>query len=77
MWMKNCRVALDLVWLDAAHRVVHVAERQPPCPEQGPCPVVEPMRAALFVLEFAAGTTRREGLKVGDTVAFLSDPPIR
>jgi uncharacterized membrane protein (UPF0127 family) len=77
MWMKNCRVPLDLVWLDSAHRVVHLAEDQRPCPADGPCPIVEPMRPALYVLEFAGGTARREGLKVGDTIAFLADPPIR
>jgi uncharacterized membrane protein (UPF0127 family) len=76
MWMKNCRVPLDLVWLDASRRVVHLAENQRPCPADGPCPIVEPMRAALYVLEFAAGTARREGLRVGDAIAFVSDPPI-
>ncbi|HEX6853387.1 MAG TPA: DUF192 domain-containing protein [Candidatus Polarisedimenticolaceae bacterium] len=77
MWMKNCRVPLDLVWLDGARRVVHVAENQRPCPSQGPCPVVESMRPALYVLEFAGGTARREGLRIGDTIALLSDPPLR
>ena len=73
-WMKNCRVALDLVWLDASRRVVQIAENAPPCPADGPCPVVEPMRPARYVLEFAGGTARREGLRVGDTVSLLTDP---
>lgn len=77
MWMKNCRVALDLVWLDASWRVVHVAADQRPCPADGPCPIVEPMRSARYVLEFAAGTARRERLEVGDTIAIVADPPIR
>ena len=75
IWMKNCRVPLDLVWLDAARRVVHLAESAPPCPASGECPVVEPMRPALYVLELAGGTARKEGLKLGDTVVLLSDPP--
>ena len=73
-WMKNCRVPLDLVWLDASRRVVQIAENAPPCPAEGPCPVVEPMRPALYVLEFAGGTSRAEGLKVGDTVSIVPDP---
>ena len=74
-WMKNCRVPLDLVWLDASRRVVQIAENAPPCPAQGTCPILEPMRPALYVLEFAGGTSRREGLKVGDSVSILTDPP--
>ena len=77
MWMKNCRVSLDLIWLDASRRIVHLAESQPPCPADGPCPIIEPMRPARYVLELAGGTARREGLRLGDAVTLLSDPPIR
>lgn len=76
-WMKNCRVALDIVWLDAGFRVVDIARDQAPCPEAGECPSVLPAEPARYVVEFAAGTTAREGLKRGSTVVVLSEPPLR
>ena len=76
-WMKNCLASLDIVWLDAAMRVVHVARSQKPCPIGGPCPLIEPDRPARYVIEFAAGTAASEGLEVGDPVAILSEPPLR
>ncbi len=75
-WMKNCKVSLDIVWLDAAMRVVDMARERPPCTEDGPCPEVSPLEPASDGLEFAAGTARREGLKRGDKVVILSEPPL-
>jgi hypothetical protein len=68
-WMKNCKFAIDMVWLDEAHRVVHVAESVPPC-KQDPCPVYSPMRRASFVLELNAGQARREKAVIGSTLEF-------
>jgi uncharacterized membrane protein (UPF0127 family) len=75
-WMKNCRVSLDILWMDESFRIVDVAHEQQPCPMQGPCPTVQPMRAARYVLEVAGGTARREGLGPGDRVAILVEPPL-
>lgn len=77
MWMKNCRVSLDLVWLDDAFRVRHIEHDLPPCPPVGECPTVNPPVEARFVIEFAGGTARREGLQAGDTVVVLADRPLR
>src|SRR5687768_2066853 len=30
-WMQNCRIALDIVWLDDKFNVVSIAESVPPC----------------------------------------------
>jgi hypothetical protein len=68
-WMKNCKFPIDMVWLDEAHRVVHVAESVPPC-QQDPCPVYSPMRRASFVLELNAGQARREKAVIGSTLQF-------
>lgn len=76
-WMKNCRVPLDIVWLDANLRVVWVAERQKPCPAEGDCPSVAPPMEARYVLEFAAGTVAAEALKPGDSIVVLSEPALR
>lgn len=76
-WMKNCRTSLDIVWLDEQWRVVDLAESLPPCPDDGPCPTFAPTAPARYVLEFAGGTARAEGLARGQSVVILSDPPLR
>ena len=76
-WMKNCKVALDIIWLDETFQVVEIAHDQKPCPGVGDCPSVGPMRAARYVIEVAAGTSRREGLEPGDRVTILAEPPLQ
>ena len=75
-WMKNCRVPLDLIFLDEEFRVVEIAAEQQPCPEVGECPSIHPMRFARYVLEVAGGSVRREALRVGDRVTVLAEPSI-
>jgi len=69
IWMKNCRFPIDIVWLDEAHRVVHVAEAVPPC-KADPCPVYQPLRRAAYVVELNSGQARREKVLVGAAVRF-------
>jgi uncharacterized membrane protein (UPF0127 family) len=76
IWMKNCLVPLDIIWLDPDFRVVEIAPDRPPCPEQGECPSIAPMRQASYVLEIAAGGSAAQGLKVGQRVQVLSEPPL-
>ena len=75
-WMKNCRTSLDIVWLDAAFRVVDMAPDQKPCPATGECPSVEPAEPARYVVEFAGGTAMREKLKRGDPLVILAEPSL-
>ena len=75
MWMKNCKVGLDMVWLDAAHRVVEIAADRKPCPAEGECPSILPTATSRYVVEFAAGTAARESLRVGDAITVLRSPP--
>ena len=69
IWMKNCRFPIDILWLDEAKKIVHVAESVPPC-KGDPCPVYNPMRRASYVIELNAGQARREQAVVGATVRF-------
>ena len=72
IWMKNCKFPIDILWLDEAHKVVHLAEKVPPCTakDDTACPVYSPLRRASFVVELSAGQARREKALVGTTVAF-------
>jgi uncharacterized membrane protein (UPF0127 family) len=69
-WMRDCRVNLDIIWIDEERRVVEIAHDQAPCHAEGTCPNIFPMRSASYVLEVAGGTARREGLGLGDPVAL-------
>ena len=76
-WMKDCKVALDMVWLAANGRVVWTAVNRTPCPAKGDCPSIAPPISARFVVEFAAGTVAAESLIPGDVVVVLSDPSLQ
>jgi uncharacterized protein len=75
IWMKNCKFPIDILWLDEAKKVVHVAESVPPC-KADPCPVYNPMRRASYVIELNAGQGRREGAVVGATIRFDMPPGV-
>lgn len=68
-WMKNTLIPLDLLWLDKDRRIVHIARNVPPC-KADPCPSYPPDRPGLYVLELAAGSADRLGLKIFDRLEF-------
>ena len=76
-WMKDCKIALDMVWLDIDGRVVWTAVDRRPCPATGDCPSIVPPVTSRYVVEFAAGTVAAEALKHGATIVVISDPPLR
>jgi uncharacterized membrane protein (UPF0127 family) len=75
-WMKNCKVEMDIICLHSDFRVLEIAHSQPPCPEEGECPSIFPMRVARHVLEVAGGRARAEGLAAGDRIQVISEPPL-
>jgi uncharacterized membrane protein (UPF0127 family) len=68
-WMKNTLIPLDILWLDKDRKIVHIAKNVPPCRED-PCPSYPPDRPGLYVLELAAGSADRLGLKLFDRLVF-------
>jgi len=71
-WMKNCKVGLDILWLNEGWQVVHIERDVPPC-KADPCPDYQPMQASLYVLEMKAGASKKEGISLGDRIQYL--PP--
>jgi uncharacterized protein len=67
-WMKNVRVPLDIIWLDARGRVVWIIERAAPCPAD-PCPIYQPDANASYVVEVIGGFVAKHGVTLGDVVA--------
>jgi len=72
-WMKNCKFPIDMVWIDADKKIVHVTEKAPPC-EKDPCPTFSPMSPALYVLEINALQARAEKAVNGATLEFKLQP---
>lgn len=65
IWMKNCLVPLDVIWIGENGTVVHIEENLPICDPDRPCPGYRPLQKAWFVLELAAHQARRQGIEVG------------
>lgn len=72
-WMKDTMVSLDFIWLDAAGKVVEVRADVPPC-RLDPCPSYAPTASGRAVLEMAAGSAARHGIKPGAVLRFSSVP---
>ena len=68
-WMKNTKIALDIVWLGADKRIVDFAENVPGC-VQDPCLQYQPRQIALYVLEVPAGSVKQQKLAKGMSLEF-------
>ena len=64
MWMQNTYIPLDMVFIGADGRVVHIARQTTP----GSLDVVTAGRPVRAVLEIAGGLAARIGLAPGDRV---------
>lgn len=68
-WMKNTRIPLDMIFIDANHRIAGVLHDVPPC-KADPCPSYGPGLPSRYVLEVAGGVARQHDLKAGDVLRF-------
>ena len=75
-WMKNTRIALDILYFDAERRLVSIQHRVPTCSAGDRCPSYPSRGPAKYVLELNAGRSEGLGLKPGDTIRFSPDIPL-
>ena len=68
-WMKDTLMPLDIIWLDSAHRVVHIEKNVPVC-RQEQCPTYTPLLPARYVLEINAGLSEKLGFQLGQEFKF-------
>lgn len=73
-WMKNCRIALDILYFDADWKLVGEALSVPPCSQGDQCPSYPSGAPAQYVLELAAGTATRLGVQRGDQLTVSNLP---
>jgi uncharacterized protein len=71
-WMYQCRIPLDIIWMDHQRRIVEISANTPPCPSTSAraCPSFGGHEKARYVLELAGGGAASYRLKVGDTLSF-------
>lgn len=68
-WMKNTRIALDIIYMDSGFRVVGISADTPPCRSRsGRCPSYPSGAPARYVLEINAGRAAALGLETGDVL---------
>lgn len=68
MWMKNCPVPEDMVFIGTDNRITHIAEDTVPYSLAN----VDSHGIAKATLELAGGTTDKLGIRVGDLVENAS-----
>ncbi len=71
-WMKNTKIALDLIWLDGKKRVTHIERNVPICTKtDDSCPQYRPNSDdAIYVLEIAGGTVDGYKIEKGTKLQF-------
>ncbi|MFZ9361808.1 MAG: DUF192 domain-containing protein [Holophagaceae bacterium] len=72
IWMKNCLISLDVVWVNREGRIVGLLSNLPPCPPSrgDDCPMYGGSFIARHFVEFSAGTIARLNLKIGDRLSW-------
>jgi hypothetical protein len=68
-WMKNTFIPLDILWINSKKEIVFIHRDAQPC-RMDPCPVINPGKKALYVLELKEGSSDKIGLVEGDKVLF-------
>jgi len=70
-WMYQVKIPLDLIFIDAQHRVLGVSANTPPCQTRASdCPHYGGYEGTKFVLELGAGQARKYGVEPGTTISF-------
>ncbi len=69
-WMKNCKVHLDIIFLDRNKQVINIHANVPPC-QNDPCPAYESKRSAQYVLELRSNRAKELNIKPGDVIDFI------
>jgi len=72
-WMKNTKIPLDMIWMDAAGEIIFIKENAQPCATLL-CESYGPNADAKFVLEANAGFAQKNNLTPGDKAEFKNIP---
>jgi len=68
IWMKDMKVPLDIVWLDANKKVIYIVKNA--SPELSTDTIFTPKTNARYVIELPAGTVEKAAIKTGILATF-------
>ncbi len=68
-WMKNTKISLDIIWIGADNKIVHIEKNALPCETEN-CQSYKSTQKAKYVLEINAGLAEQFGIKAGDLVSL-------
>jgi len=71
IWMKDMNYPIDIVWVDAHHKIVHIVQNAQP--SSYPETIFRPDTDSRYVIELASGTIKNTGVKKGDSITFPPD----
>jgi uncharacterized membrane protein (UPF0127 family) len=70
-WMKNTKIPLDIIWMDAKKTIIHIERNAPICTRQDDgCPQYHSDDGALYVLELGGGRAEALQLQRGMRLSF-------
>lgn len=70
-WMKNTKIPLDIIWMDAKKTIIHIERNVPICTRQDDgCPQYHSDEGALYVLELGGGRAEALQLQRGMRLSF-------
>jgi uncharacterized protein len=70
-WMYHCKIGLDIIWMDPAHKIVEMSADTPPCKGKArTCPSYGGREISLYVLELPVGAIKAHHMALGQVVNF-------
>lgn len=71
-WMYQCKLPLDIIWMDSSRKIVEISANTPPCPSKSAkeCPSFGGHQDAKYVLELNGGAAARNGITLGTPLDF-------
>ncbi len=64
-WMKNTLIPLDMIFISAGKKIVHIERNTQPCKILD-CQTYSSEKPAKYVVEISGGLTEKLGIKEGD-----------
>lgn len=70
-WMYHCKIGLDILWMDEAHKIVEMSADTPPCKGKAwSCPSYGGREISKYVLELPEGSIGEHHLALGQVLQF-------
>ena len=68
IWMKDMKIPIDVIWIDAGKKVVHIEENLDP--SLGTTRTFVPKKPSRYVLELPSGSASKAGIRIGTEAKF-------